>query len=280
MRATKRCALGVAALAGGGLVLRVGKTANRLARRSLHVAERRLRDVSGRLQGASYRLAGGRPDPDISDLVLTDRIRSSLGPLEKRLDLPHVHVMVERHVALLHGVTDTERAAQQIERAVAAVSGVRGVESYLHVGLGANDARPSAGRRAHEIEPSPAKQQLLDAATAAGLPAESAMPVVRAILANFADRLPDGEREQVAAHLPTDVKALFAAPRRTHCLKTARTAEELVARIAAATTELPEAEAAEVTEAVLRTLRALVPDEAADVAAVLPAGIRELWQSS
>lgn len=280
MKTKSRCALAVAALAGGGLVLRAGTNANRLARRGLQLADRRLRDISGRLQGASYRLAGGRPDPDISDLVLTDRIRSSLGPLEKRLDLPRVHVMVERHIALLHGVVDTETAAEQIHRAVAAVSGVRAVESYLHVGLGASDARPSEGRRAHAFEPSPAKQRLLDVAVAAGVHEDAALPVVRAILATFADRLPVGERDQVAAHLPTDVKSLFAAPHRTHVVKTARTAEDLVDKIAATTSELPPGKAAELTEAVLQTFRSLVPDEAADIAAVLPAGIRRIWQPS
>ena len=50
--------------------------------------------------------------------MLADRIRSSLGPLEKWLDVPHVHVTVARHVAILHGEVGTEADATAIERAV------------------------------------------------------------------------------------------------------------------------------------------------------------------
>jgi uncharacterized protein (DUF2267 family) len=225
-----------------------------------------------------YRLGGGHPDPDVSDLVLADRIRSVLGPLEKRLDVPHVHVMVEDHVVLLHGVVPTEACAEEIEEAVGAMGGVRGVESYLHLGLGANDTRPSAGRQAHEREPSAAKQRLLDAATGAGVDDAAALPVVRAILATFAERLPTAERDQVAVHLPADVRALFVAPRRHRHTKPARRVGELIANISGSLTLVPLDVAVHATRAVLETLHALVPDEAADVAAVLPARIRQLWQ--
>jgi hypothetical protein len=92
------------------------------------------------------RIAGRQPEPRVGDDVLADRIRSSLGPLRKRLDVPHVHVTVERHVVLLHGEVGTEADATAIERAVRQVSGVRGIESYLHIGLLDSDTRPSEGR--------------------------------------------------------------------------------------------------------------------------------------
>jgi hypothetical protein len=115
-------------------------------RRALHPLARRVSGLRGRLRGDIYRLRRSRPNPDVVDLVLADRIRSTLGPLEKRLDLPHVHVMVHDHIALLHGDVSSYREVDEIDTAVAAVSGVAGVDSWLHVGLIAGDTRPSTGR--------------------------------------------------------------------------------------------------------------------------------------
>lgn len=272
--ATRRAAEGLVLAGGIGLLVPRAR-ANKLARQGLDGAGRRLRYLSGRLDGWSYRLRGRRPDPEVIDNVLADRIRSSLGGLEKRLDLPHVHVTVEHHVALLHGEVGTDEDADEIERAVAAVSGVEGIESYLHVGLAKGDTRPSEGRAVHP--PSPALRQLLDAATQAGVPAATAGHVVHGILATLADRLPPGERDQVAAHLPADVRPLFAPPRRRRRQAPARTVDELVARIVAATAELPPEKAEQVTTAVVGAFRDLVPDEAGGVAAVLPGELRALW---
>jgi len=276
MRITARRAASAVALVGGAVLLRPGARANKWVRRRIDIASRRLRHLSGRLKGASYRLRGQRPDPDVIDNVLADRIRSSLGGLEKQLDLPHIHVMVEDHVALLHGETSSDVDADQLEQSVAAVSGVVGVESYLHVGLTGGDTRPSEGRAVHA--PSGALRQLLDAAVGAGIDPESARPVVRGILATFADRLPAGERDQVAAHLPADVRPLFTPPRRAHRAAPPRTVHQLVARIAALTNELPHDKSEQVTAAVIGTLRGLVPEEAGDVGAVLPPELRAFWQ--
>lgn len=98
-----------------------------------------------RFHGVLYRLRGQKPDPEVDDLTLADRIRSELGPLEKRLDLPHVHVMAEDHVVLLHGDVEWPHEAAAIEHAVRSVSGVHDVESHLHVGLLPSDTRPSTG---------------------------------------------------------------------------------------------------------------------------------------
>lgn len=134
------------ALAGGAVALRPGTAANHTVRRGLRAAGRTMRHVAGQLKGTAYRLSGGHPDPRVSDDVLADRIRSSLGPIEKRLDLPRIHVMVEKHVALLHGDVATPADADELVAAVERVPGVAGVESRLHVGLIPGDTRPSEGR--------------------------------------------------------------------------------------------------------------------------------------
>jgi uncharacterized protein (DUF2267 family) len=230
------------------------------------------------LKGLVYRLRHRQPDPDVRDSVLADRIRSSLGPLEARFDLPHIHVMAEDHIALLHGDVASVEQADEIEEAVAAVSGVAGVESYLHVGLLPSDTRPSEGRRVHA--PSDALRELLAAAIDAGTGPRHAPRAVRAVLSTFLQRLPAGERQQVAAHLPADVRRLAAEPRRLGRPSTrTRTVAELTRHVIAANgMTLDEAEP--VIAAVLGTLRKLIPEEAADVASVLPAELRELWQTA
>ena len=97
------------------------------------------------MPGLVYRLAGRHPNPDVSDDILADRVRSSIGGLEKRLDVPHIHVMVEDHVAILHGEVTEDSDVRALEHAIVRVSGVRGVESHLHVGLAPGDTRPSEG---------------------------------------------------------------------------------------------------------------------------------------
>jgi hypothetical protein len=106
---------------------------------------------------ARYRVLGCRPDPEVDDHVLADRIRSELGPVRKQLDLPHVHVTVHRHVAILHGDVGWARDAATITRRVRDVSGVRDVDSRLHVGLLKGDTRPSESRRA-QYRPRPRPQ--------------------------------------------------------------------------------------------------------------------------
>lgn len=146
MRKVTKGLTGGALLAGGAALACRGRSPNRVAGRLVSGTGRYLRYLSGRLEGLSYRIEGRHPDPNVPDTVLADRIRSELGGLEKRRDLPHVHVMVEDHVALLHGDVATQDDARAIEDAVADVSGVKGVESHLHVGLIEGDTRPSEGR--------------------------------------------------------------------------------------------------------------------------------------
>jgi hypothetical protein len=80
-------------------------------------AGRRATRLLGRGRGIAYRFAGGHPVLDVDDATLADRVRSSLGPLEKQLDVPRVHVMVEEHIVLLHGEVASAGDADQIEMA-------------------------------------------------------------------------------------------------------------------------------------------------------------------
>lgn len=281
----KTSAVGVAVLGVCGvLALLVGRGAPRwtLLRRGgdriARTVRRQVRHQSGRWRGIRYRAWRRRPDPDVIDNVLADRIRSSLGGLEKGLDVPHIHVMVEDHTALLHGDVATTAQAEQIEHAVAAVSGVRGVESHLHVGLLPSDTRPSGG--SHHHPPSEALRRLLGAAVDAGVDDQQARRAVRAVLSTFVERLPVGERNQVTAHLPADVRRLtFAPPHVTAPTRPARTVGDLVARVVAI--DGLSADTAEpVVAAVLGELRALVPEEAGDITAVLPQELKQFWQEA
>jgi len=234
-------------------------------------------DCYGRWQGFRYRLFGHHPDPDVDDLTLADRIRSTIGPEEKRLDLPHIHVMVEHHVALLHGEVAHHHEAASLERAVRRVSGVRGVESYLHVGLLRSDVRPSEGRML-AAPPSEAKRRLLAAAQSAGAEQAHAAEAVRATLAVLAERIPSGERKQLLGHLPDDVRAMLTSPRRAgSAAARMKTAAELVAAVIAEEVDPFDSRAAAIVAAVVAEVRRLVPEEADDVAAVLPHELRDLW---
>jgi uncharacterized protein (DUF2267 family) len=218
------------------------------------------------------------PDPRVDDRTLADRVRSTLGPLEKRLDLPHLHVMVEDHIVLLHGEVATDEDVQLLEDAARRVSGVQGVESYLHVGLLPGDTRPSQGRSVSRPS-SEAKRRLLSAATSAGADEAHAAEAVRATFAVLAERLPSEVHQRLLAHLPEDVRAILTPPRRAGAIAArVRTVPELVAAVlweedgAIAAERVPA-----VVAAVLSALHELAPEEGAYVAAVLPPDLRDLW---
>ncbi len=248
----------------------IGRHARALGRR----LERDVRYAVAAAPGLLYRLAGRRPDPDVSDDVLADRIRSGLGPLERRLDVPRVHVTVRDHRAVLHGDVRTRAQAEAIEAHVARVSGVRAVESHLHVGLTRGETTPS------QAGPPPPSRQLTalrTAAAEAGAPEPDA--AVGAVVAAFLDRLPGDEAEQVAGHLPADVRALLPERRPAQRgARPARTGAELLAPLVEDGT-LPADGAEAIGRAVCSTLGRLVPEEVADVAAVLPGDLRTWWPS-
>ena len=264
---------------GIALVLRAQSQGRKTVRSMGDRFARDVRNWGGRWNGVSYRLAGRRPDPAVADDVLADRIRSTLGPLEQRLDVPRVHVMVEDRVALLHGDVGSLDEARRIEQAVKSISGVSAVESYLHTGLLRGDTRPSEGRREHP--PSGARKRLVAAAVRAGVAEREAPAVVRAVLSRFSERLPEGERQHVFGHLPDDVRSLLDAPRLIGHPGRVRTLSDLVFLILVSTdAEVDPETGPKVVKAILGELQALVPEEAVDVAAVLPTELRAFWQAA
>lgn len=148
MSTRRRRVIGGLAVAGGALAVRPGTAANKALRHGLRATGKRVRYACGLMRGTAYRLSGGHPDPNVTDDVLADRIRSTLGTLEKRLDLPRIHVTVQDHVALLHGDVAGETDVEELVAAVWRIPGVARVESHLHVGLIPSDTRPSEGRAA------------------------------------------------------------------------------------------------------------------------------------
>ncbi|HEU5083965.1 MAG TPA: DUF2267 domain-containing protein [Acidimicrobiales bacterium] len=275
----KRTILGAAAVSlVAAIVFRPGTAARRWARRAMRRARGRARHVGDRLRGVVHHLCRG--DRSVDDHVLGDRVRSALGPVTRDLDVPHVHVMVDDGVVLLHGDVARDHDRDVIEQRASEVAGVRGVESYLHVGLLRSDTRPSAGRAVHP--PSEARRRLERAAERGGAIREGeAARAVRAVLATFLERIPEGERHQVATHLPADVRALTRMPRRLGGAGTrVRTIEELVATVSDVDPGLGATRARLVTDAVLGELSQLIPEERDDVAAILPADLRRLWQRS
>jgi uncharacterized protein (DUF2267 family) len=103
---------------------------------------------------------------------------------------------------------------------------------------------------------------------------------VRATLSVFTERLPHGEREQFLQHLPHDVRQLAAPPRGTGLPVQPRTVAELTAAAVATSPEIlpvPGAPATRAVTAIVCELRRAVPEEAGDIAAVLPDDLRRMW---
>jgi uncharacterized protein (DUF2267 family) len=262
-----------AALIGSGVAIVRGTEIDRLARRLAADVEHRTRYLRSAWPGIRYRLAGRHPDIDVSDDVLADRVRSTLGPVTRRLDIPHVHVSVHDGVATLHGVVPSVLDAHELEYRTHRVPGVRGVASYLHGGVWPSDTRPSEGRAVEQR--SSAYGTLITAARDAGTPAGAEERGVRAVLGAFFERIPIDEREQVLAHLPADARALAEPPRRHGelRLRTIDSFDDEIARAAGVDGLVADA----LCFTVLAALRALVPEEVVDVEAVLPAGLRAAW---
>jgi osmotically-inducible protein OsmY len=82
-------------------------------------------------RGLAYRATRRQPSTTVDDAVLADRIRSSIGPLEKRLHNSRINVPVETGIAILHGDIEAREAATQIEEAERGVAGVRDIRSHL-----------------------------------------------------------------------------------------------------------------------------------------------------
>jgi uncharacterized protein (DUF2267 family) len=268
MSATSRkLVLAAAALmTAGGVLLGTTARGRRRVRRTAHRALGKTRYLSGHARGLWYRIVHGGPPEDVSDAVLVQRIRSKLGPLEKRLDVPRLHVSSRDRNVSLHGVPATAGDAQRLEDTVRATAGVRELASHVRVGFGPGDHRPSQGRG-----PSDMRRELHVAAQEIG----ADIPAVATVLSVFLHMLPGGERDHVLVHLPADVRKLLE-PESPH--GTGRIADEAALRDAVtASGTVPEQQADKLIRAVLTVLRRRVPEETSDIEAVLPAGLKPLW---
>jgi malonyl CoA-acyl carrier protein transacylase len=83
---------------------------------------------------------------DADDVVLADRVRSSIGPLLAELDTPRIHVTAEGSRLLLHGDIVSQEGSDRVVEAVRRVPGVGKVDSFLRIGLLPGDSRPSNGQ--------------------------------------------------------------------------------------------------------------------------------------
>jgi uncharacterized protein (DUF2267 family) len=252
------------------VLLAVTARGRRRTRRVARRAVGKIRYLAGHARGIRYRLLHGGPSEDVPDTVLLQRIRSKLGPLEKRLDTPRLHVSVCDRDVSLHGVVATADDAQQLEEEVRAVAGVRGLTSHLRVGLGPGDTRPSEGRVA---APSGMCRELRAAAQATGPDLDD--EAVGEVLSVFLSRLPTGQRDHVLAHLPADVRVLTGLHTSTGV---GRIFDEADLRDAVASSgAVPDEQVDDLIRAVLAVLRRRVPEEIADIEAVLPSGLKALW---
>jgi len=133
--------------------------------------------------------------------------------------------------------------------------------------------RPSQGPAVSD-----ARKRLLDAAARAGVAEPQAPVVVGGVLRSFAEHLPDGERQHLVSHLPGDVRSMLEAPSRLGNPPQGRSPSDLAFLIS--TGALDVVTAVKVVRPVLGELGALVPEEVADIAAVLPADLREFWEAA
>lgn len=123
MRKSPRVTGTSAASVGGWLATR-SKSVTRNASRHLH------RTVN-QAKGLAYRVVRRHPSTTVDDSVLADRIRSTIGPLEKHLHISRINVTVEHGIAILHGDVQSPEAARKVEDAVRGVAGVHGIRSHL-----------------------------------------------------------------------------------------------------------------------------------------------------
>jgi osmotically-inducible protein OsmY len=106
-------ATGAALAAIGGWLATRSKSLTKNANPYVH-------NAVNRAKGLTYRAMRRHPSTTVDDSVLADRIRSTIGPLEKQLGLSRINVMVEDGIAILHGDIDSDDAALQIEDSVVA----------------------------------------------------------------------------------------------------------------------------------------------------------------
>ncbi|MGZ6792468.1 MAG: BON domain-containing protein [Mycobacteriales bacterium] len=265
-------ALAVAAV--GGWLARRPTPAGRVVRRAEHRAGSRLRWVRGRSRHWGYALADRRPDPDVPDEVLAERVRAELGLVTSKLDLPRVHVAVEHHVVTLEGAVGDAADASLLQEEAMAVSGVRQVVSHLQEGLPPGINRPSQGAGG---APSPVLRALLHEVEAAGCPQAHSLFAVQRALTTFLAALPRRERRRVYAHLPYDVRRI-SVPLPHHPPAPQDQALQVFLDRAVHPDQIDTEHAEQAVRGVLRVLHGLDPHEAERIAPLLPTSLRELWE--
>lgn len=209
------------------------------------------------------------------DGILADRIRSTLGPLLKRLDQPRVHVMASQGDVTLHGDVSDLQAKALVESSVRSVSGVNRITSHLRVGLQPGETTPSAG---HRGERSPLLRRLEQVARDSGFGSEAeARYVLRGALGVFTARLPEPARRRFLEHLPSDVRRLASSAHwLTSDIRTVTTEHDL-AQTAAVAMLTDRMHADVLLRRVLPVLREHAPSDAETVAASLPPELRAIW---
>ena len=207
------------------------------------------------------------------ELGLADRVRTALGPIERELDVPHVHVMVEHRVAILHGEVPDRRTEEAIVRVARDVPGIDDVVSKLHVGLTAGDTRPSTGA----AEPSHAHRLLTAAAVHSGGGDLTADAAVRAVMRALAAELGEEVTTRLRSHLPADVASMLTADRGMRMASD--DVATFYARIAAADAMAPR-HVPWVAGAILRTLHDLVPADDDAIAGALAPALAHLWDDA
>jgi uncharacterized protein (DUF2267 family) len=238
--------------------------------RGIEQLSRWLRDTHGLLQGVDYRVRGRGPGTGVSDRVLADRLRTRLGPVTRQLDLPHMTVEVADGVAVLHGDVADGAQADVVVSEARQVPGIVDVDAHVHICLSPSDTRPSTSQR--HASPSHQLTRLEQAARATGVEVGQAAVVLQVLL----QRLPAGERAHVVNHLRADVRQLVDGVRVPDDVLHVRDVDKLV-EIAGRIAGLSNRRARGTLEAVMIVLAELVPEEGADILAVLPGELRELW---
>lgn len=209
------------------------------------------------------------------DGLVTDRVRSAVGPLVKRLDQPHVHVMSTRGEVRLDGDVSDHEAKAAIEAAARRVPGVVNVTSRLHVGLRRGECTPSVGRRTLR---SALFHRLESAARSCGYATpQEARHVLHGALRVFAAVLPEPQRRRFLQHLPADVRRMSVPGAwATADVRSISSQRDLVATVAAAT-HTDRTHMGRLLTLVLPLLRRHAPEDADAIADVLSPELRALW---
>lgn len=269
----RRALVATGSVLAGVVAVATRPRVRRVLRRSGQRLVRRMRYLRGRARGLLFRVLAAGLTPDVDDDVLEQRVRSTLGSLSRRYDLPPIEVtaVVDGKVVLAGHAPDLEQV-REVETGICEIPGVDMVVSHIRV----DDAveRPSQRR---EPAPTPLRRELLAAARQLDVgDDEQVERLVSATLAALFSLLPEDPARHLRSHMPDDVQALMAAPIPIASARKPRNSDELVDEVSQLCGRSP-GTSRQAIEAVFATLREMIPEEVDGVHAVLPAGIKPLW---